>query len=234
MGLKKRNSFRADFGAGCFPYLVFQRFFSSFLWYNFLMGGPKARGFTLIEVVVVIGVMAIISSLMLANFPRFNKQISVEREAGKLALSLRKAQSYALAVREFNPAFNDDPFCASPPVKFPGYGLFFKVSDPTRYFIYGDVNCSKYYENILLEEAAEIINIESNVKIFSIKGYDAAVCGGGCDLDELSILYVRPGPTILIKSNGIDYNFTEIYLRSSDGAVSKKVVIRSTGQVSIE
>lgn len=198
------------------------------------MGGPKVKGFTLIEVVVVIGVMAIISSLMLANFPRFNKQISVEREASKLALSLRKAQSYALAVREFSPAFNDDPFCTNPPVKFPGYGLFFKASDPTHYFIYGDVNCSKDYENTLLEEAVEIINIEGNIKVFSIKGYNAAACGGGCDLDELSILYVRPGPTILIKSNGIDYSFTEIYLRSSDGAVSKKIVARSTGQVSIE
>lgn len=203
------------------------------------MGGPKTKGFTLIEVVVVIGVMAIISSLMLANFPRFNKQISVEREAGKLALSFRKVQSYALAVREFGPTppFNDYPFCDDPtklPVKFPGYGLFFKASDPTHYFIYGDINCSRYYENTLPEEAVEMINIEGNVKVFSIKGYDAAVCLGGCDLNELSILYVRPGPTILIKSSGVDYNFIEIYLRSSDGAVSKKVVIRSTGQVSIE
>jgi len=198
------------------------------------MGGPKARGFTLIEVVVVIGVMAIISSLMLANFPRFNKQISVEREASKLALSLRKAQSYALAVREFNPAFNDDPFCVSPPVKFPGYGIFFKISDPARYFNYGDVNCDKYYGDPMIEEAVEIINIEGNVKFFKIKGYDAVICSGGCDLDELSILYIRPGPTIVIKGNGISYNFIEIYLRSSDGAVSKKVVVRSTGQVSIE
>ena len=199
------------------------------------MSSPK--GFTLLEVVVVIGIMAIISSLMLANFPRFSKQVAVEREASKLALSFRKTQSYALAVREFNPLFNDYPFCDDPtklPVKFPGYGLFFKVSDPAHYYIYGDINCSKYYENTLPEEAVEIINIEGNIKFFSIKGYDAAVCGSGCDLDELSILYVRPGPTILIKSNGIDYNFIEIYLRSSDGAVSKKVVIRSTGQVSIE
>ena len=198
------------------------------------MGGPKAKGFTLIEVVVAIGVMAIISSLMLANFPRFNKQISVEREASKLTLSLRKAQSYALAVREFSPVFNDDPFCVNPPVKFPGYGIFAKISDPAHYFIYGDANCSKYYENTLLEEAVEIVNIEGSIKISSIKGYDAAVCSGGCDLSELSILYVRPGPTILINGSGADYNFVEIYLRSSDGTVSKKVVVRTTGQVAIE
>lgn len=192
------------------------------------------KGFTLIEVVVVIGVMAIISSLMLANFPRFNKQIGVGKEASKLALSLRKAQSYALAVREFNSAFNDDPFCENPPVKFPGYGLFFKTLDSAHYFIYGDVNCSKYYESFSIEETVEIVNIENNMKTSTIKGYNAAICSGGCDLAELSILYLRPGPTTLIKGDGADYNFVEIYLSSADGTVSKKVVVKSTGQVSIE
>lgn len=192
------------------------------------------RGFTLIEVVVVIGVMAIVSSLMLANFPRFNKQIAVEREASRLALSLRKAQSYALAVREFNATFNDDPFCQSPPVRFPGYGLFFELLVPTQYFIYGDVNCSKYYENAPIEEAAETINTEGKINLYLLKGYDAAVCSGGCELEELSVLYVRPGPTILIESSGTGFNYAEIYLHSSDNAVSKKVIVRSTGQVSIE
>lgn len=198
----------------------------------------RALGFTLIELVVVIGVMAVISSLMLANFPRLNKQIAVEREAGKLALALRKAQSYALAVREFNPAFTDYPFCDDPtkqPVKFPGYGLFLGVADPSHYFIYGDVNCSKYYEPLPWEEIMETVNIEGKVLITKIIGFDAGSCFSGCDdLNELSILYVRPGPAIWIRGDWTDYNYVEIVLSSSDGQVQKKVVARSTGQVSIE
>lgn len=192
------------------------------------------RGFTLIELVVVVGVMAVVSSLLLANFPRFSKQIAVEREAGKLALALRKAQSLALAVREFNPAFNDDPFCANPPVRFPGYGVFLDISDSAHYLIYGDASCSKYYESSPSEEAVETALLDGKIYLSSIKGYDAGVCSGGCDLGELSVLYVRPGPAIWIRSEGVDYNYAEIVLSSSDGTVTKKVVARFTGQVSIE
>src|SRR3989344_3052674 len=192
------------------------------------------RAFTLIEVVGVIGVMAIISSGMLAHFPRFNKQIAAEREARKLVLALRKAQFYALAVREFNPTFNDDPFCVNPPVRFPGYGLFLSIADQSRYFIYGDVSCSKYYESSPVEEIAEAANFESKISITSIKGFDASICAAGCELDEISVLYVRPGPTTRIRSGGVDYNYAEFVLSSSDGSVQKKIVARFTGQVSVE
>ncbi|OGF87215.1 hypothetical protein A3B19_03190 [Candidatus Giovannonibacteria bacterium RIFCSPLOWO2_01_FULL_46_32] len=191
-------------------------------------------GFTLIEVVVVLGVMGLISSLMLANFPRFQRQLAVEREASKLALSLRKAQSYALAVREFNSSFNDDPYCQNPPVKFPGYGLFFSMADKTHYFIYGDANCTKYYDSAPIEETVESILIESKASIGWLRGFDAGICSSGCDLTELSILYVRPGPAIFIKGIGADYNYAEVRLDSADGTVSKKVVVRSTGQISVE
>lgn len=194
----------------------------------------RFNGFTLIELVVVVGVMAIVSSLMLANFPRFNKQLAVEREARKLALALRRAQSYALAVREFNPAFNDDPFCANPPVRFPGYGVFLGLSDSAHYLIYGDTSCSKYYESSPWEEAVETALLDGKIYLFSIKGYDAGACSGGCNLGELSVLYVRPEPAIWIRGDGADYNYAEIVLSSSDGTVAKKVVVRSTGQVSIE
>lgn len=198
------------------------------------------RGFTLIEVVVVLGIMGLISSLMLANLPRFQKQIVLEREANKLALSLRKAQSYALAVRDFdptNPGLNNYPFCDDPaklPMKFPGYGVFFSLADATHYFIYGDVDCTRYYNSAPIEEVVESVLIEGKASIRWLRGFDAGVCASGCDLTELSVLYVRPGPAIFIKSIGADYNHAEVRLDSADGAVSKKAVIRSTGQISVE
>jgi len=175
--------------------------------------------------------------LMLANFPRFNKQIAVDREAGKLALALRKAQSYALAVRDFNnPLFADDPFCLTPPVRFPGYGLFIDLAEKSHYFIYGDIDCSTdHVSGLAEEEIVETVNFEGRVLISDIIGFSPGLCGGGCsDLTEASVLYVRPGPAIFIRSGGADYNYVEIIVSSSDGSVTKKVVARFTGQVSIE
>src|SRR3989344_7770766 len=180
----------------------------------------RKRAFTLIEVVVVVGIMAIVSSLMLANFPRFNKQIAVNREAGKRALALRKAQSDALAVREFdpgNPLLKDDPFCLTPPVRFPGYGLFIDLADKAHYFIYGDIDCSKdHVSGLAEEEIVETANFEGRVLISDIIGFSPGLCGGGCsDLTEASVLYVRPGPAIFIRSGGADYNYVEIIVSSS-------------------
>ena len=93
----------------------------------------------MLEVVVVLGIMVIVVGMMLANFPRFRENLSIEREGSKLVLALRKAQSYALGVREFSApgiTLNDDPFCTTPPVKFPGYGVFIDTSLDKEYIIF--------------------------------------------------------------------------------------------------
>ena len=187
------------------------------------------RGFTLIEVVVVIGIMAVISSLMLSGFPKFNQRIILNREAGNLLLSLRKAQSYAMSVREFNATYTDDPFCANPPVKFPAYGVFLSTASPSNYIIFGDASCSTKYEDFPVAEAVETVVLERGVKLKSILGYDSGICSLGCPLNETNILFRRPGPATIIP-----YNVIDLVLSSPAGDFEKKVIIRSTGQISLK
>lgn len=196
----------------------------------------RFSGFTLIEVIVVIGIMAVMSAIVLANFPRFQRGAVVGREAAKLALAMRKAQSYSLGVREFNPAFNDDPFCVNIPVRFPGYGVYLAMSSPAVYTIFGDATCSKKYDTFPVDETVENIIIENKAKLASLKGFNVGICSSGCALDEVLVIYLRPGPSIfLTDADGIsDYDYFEISLTSSDGSVAKAVVVRSTGQISIK
>lgn len=196
----------------------------------------KRAGFTLIEVIVVIGIMATVSALVLVNFPRLQRGAALEREAAKLVLSLRKAQSYSLGVREFNPAFNDDPFCLTVPVRFPGYGIYLNVSLPAAYTIFGDATCSKQYDTFPVDETVENIQIENKAKIVSLKSFDPGICSAGCLLNEAVVIYLRPGPSVFLTDNGgiNSYNYFEIALTSSDNSVSKTVVVRSTGQISIK
>ena len=198
----------------------------------------RFSGFTLIEVIVVIGIMAVMSAIVLANFPRFQRGAVVEREVAKLALAMRKAQSYSLGVREFNPApaFNDDPFCVKIPVRFPGYGVYLAMSSPTVYTIFGDATCSKKYDTFPVDETVENITIENKAKLASLKGFNVGICSSGCALDEVLVFYLRPGPSIfLTDADGINsYDYFEISLASSDGSVAKTAVVRSTGQISIK
>ncbi len=56
-------------------------------------------GFTLIEMIVVISIVAIIATITLFQFGASRKGVSLETTAEEIAFSLRKAQSMALAVR---------------------------------------------------------------------------------------------------------------------------------------
>ena len=65
-------------------------------------------GFSVIELTIVAAIIGLITAITLANFPKFNRELALRREANKLALALRKSQTYALAVREFNFSYTDE------------------------------------------------------------------------------------------------------------------------------
>ena len=187
----------------------------------------RARGFTLIEVVVVVGVMALIASATLFNFPQFSRRIQIEQEAGKLALSVRKAQAYSIAVREFSAGSG----------VFPGYGVYVSTANPNGYVIFGDPNKTSRYD-ASLGESVETVNFASRVKIAQICGNSQLVPPGPCTLSSADIFYIRPGPDSTF--TGVDSGLPSIYsdikiiLSSEDAALSKSVVIWPTGQVSIQ
>lgn len=218
------------------------------------------RGFTLIEVVVVVGIMVFIYSVLFANYPQFARQVAIDREANRMALSFRKAQSYALAVREFNSAYVDDPFCSVPPVKFPPYGVSLSTvagapGDPrneTTYVIFGDTDCSTLiagsagFTPVLADgstESVETVALEQGrapVVIEAMVGYSTACPGPtGCGLTRVDAVYQRPAPTIIIKGRVVSgvyvtLDYVEITLSVQGENVKRKVIIRNTGQVSTQ
>lgn len=185
------------------------------------------KGFTLIEVAIVIGVMAVIATITLVNFPKFSERVGIEQEAGKLALALRKAQSYALAVREFQPGSGI----------FPSYGVSVSLNNPLQYIIFGDPNGSNRFESFL-GETVETVNVEKRVSVFNICGNSQSIPQGSCSLSSADIVYIRPTPTIML--TGVDsgisalYNDIKVVLRNSDGSIEKNVIMWSTGQISVE
>lgn len=60
------------------------------------------RGFTLIEVILVVAIISIISSLSAAFYARFITQNAVSNTQDQIVQSLRKAQTYAMMSRKSN------------------------------------------------------------------------------------------------------------------------------------
>src|SRR3989344_3391108 len=94
----------------------------------------SAHGFTLLELMITIGIMTIISGIVFFNFPKLNQTVLLNRAARELTLALREAQSRATAVVQLPGASAGD--------KFPNnYGVHFKEGENTFFlFNYKDPN----------------------------------------------------------------------------------------------
>jgi len=74
-------------------------------------------GMTLIELLVVIMIFLIITSITIFNYGNFNSSVSIQNLADDIALSVRKAQGYAIGVRGANDLFDN------------GYGVHFTTNE---------------------------------------------------------------------------------------------------------
>src|SRR3989344_8981839 len=119
------------------------------------------KAFTIIEMVVVIGIILMITGLILPNYKSNDKQLALERSIHKTAQDLRRVQGMAISAKEYD--------CGSQKLK--GYGIGF-LDDADYYSVVarcvnGDVN-----DNFI-----ERIDLENNIKIEELKKGDTVVNG---------------------------------------------------------
>jgi len=57
------------------------------------------RGFSLIELMVVIGILVLVNSIILSNYPEFNRRMALKKTSEEVALIARQAQAYSLGVK---------------------------------------------------------------------------------------------------------------------------------------
>lgn len=118
------------------------------------------KGFTVVEIVVVLGIMVIITGIMLFNAGSEKQTSALFRSAQKLSLDLRKVENYALSSK----VFKDKVPC--------GWGIHFNGADSTSYTIFADTaaaqNCFDRNYKMDGGEELETANLEAGVKINNI------------------------------------------------------------------
>jgi prepilin-type N-terminal cleavage/methylation domain-containing protein len=94
-----------------------------------LIRSKAPRGFTLIEMLVVLAIISIITAIAVSGQSTFNKSLILTDTAYRVAFSARQAQSYGLASRKYGASTSN-----------PGYGLHFASATPGSYIFFADIS----------------------------------------------------------------------------------------------
>jgi len=109
-----------------------------------------SKGFTLIELIVVISIIVLITALTLPNYRAGDKLLALQRATHKLSQDLRRAQEMAISAKEFEGEVS-------------AYGIYLNEDQPTKYILFADIDGDQEYSG--LNEQVEEITLETNIEI---------------------------------------------------------------------
>ena len=150
----------------------------------------KEEGFTIIEMLVVIGILSVLTSFVFINHRSSEAILSFEREAGHMLEGIRKTRDYAIASWYPQEGFLEG--LGDEDVFHGGYGIRFEKNS-RNYLLFADLEDERGFDenSIILEER----ELDEGVGVDNIKI-------SGTDEDYLDIVY-RP-PDLFIFFNGYD------------------------------
>jgi type II secretory pathway pseudopilin PulG len=210
-------------------------------------------GVTLVELLVVIIIFMVISGITLFSYGKFNSSLSLQNLADDVALSVRKAQGYAISARGYGPSF------------IHRYGVHFSTNTNTSnlsagsnksFVLFSDIDNDEIYDYDIgsgvcgdpdQSECLEILNITSSDKITGVYRWD----GNGDETlispnGSTDIFFKRPNPepSFCIRDDvdtfSCDYDNNDVtYVKieiSNDRApgVYKFIYVYNNGQISVK
>jgi type II secretory pathway pseudopilin PulG len=150
----------------------------------------KYSGFTLVETLIVIFIIALLTVLFLPNYKNNAKQLALERSAHKLYQDMRRMQEMAIASEPCNLSS-----CTTTQGQVPlyGYGIRMETDssdlddlyypgyrpDNTKYIIYAhnDPDVDNYFYNQPYDTIVETIPLEKGVIVYQINnGSNPHIC----------------------------------------------------------
>jgi prepilin-type N-terminal cleavage/methylation domain-containing protein len=179
-------------------------------------------GFSILEMLAVLGIFAVITAIVSFNYGKFNNQIVLTNLAYEVAMQIREAQVFSFGVRGAGGTFDSK------------YGVYFNTANGNSFYSFVD---KASFDGICGDcltcpgggECQKVITLPRNMKIHRV------INAASTDLNPVSISFNRPNPDALIRQSGtsIDQSIVNIVIRSPD-AQYKKIVVRQNGYISVE
>ena len=187
----------------------------------------KQEGFSLIELMVAVGIITVINIMIFASYPEFSQKLSLKRTSEEVALIVRQAQAYAQGIKR--PVSDGEDYF--------GFGVNFDKTAPTTLILFTDSDSDKTYDNGELFQEFKIGTGDyvSELWVCDSDGSCESVGNGALD-----IVYPRATSMASISSGGIicdSCSYARVLIKSPRGneAKNKKYInIWISGQISVE
>ncbi len=187
----------------------------------------QAKGFTLVELVISVGIFAMMTALLVAKYGTFNQGILLTNLAYDVALTVRNAQSYGLNVKS---AARDQNQFAYP------YGVHF-TKDADNFVFFNDIhlpNDPSDPSDFRYSGSNEDITISKMKRSVVISDLCVGTVLNCAPVSTLDIAFQRPNPDAIITGDdAVPHAYGQITILATDGS-TRKIVVRSTGQIAVQ
>ncbi|MES3005798.1 MAG: prepilin-type N-terminal cleavage/methylation domain-containing protein [Patescibacteria group bacterium] len=194
-----------------------------------------SRGFTLIELIVVIAIFSVVTSISLFNQGKLNSTILVTNLAYEIALAVREAQTYGVGVRADGTGGSFEG----------GYGISFDINRPNEIILFTDTIDSNHLVDEGEEVSTMLIQNQRGNKIVAIcrgaVSNPKCMTGSEHNVTLLNIIFRRPNPeAVFLSSNGSGQTSDDaagpayIVVNTPAGNNCRVIIVEKTGQIRVD
>ena len=191
----------------------------------------KNKGMTYVELIVVLSIFGIMSSIVLFNYNKFQAKVDIKNLANDIALKIVQAQKDAMSGKIPVQTIGDS--------WRPSYGVYFDLSYPKSFIYFADLPpINQLYDQgsgcDLGGECLDDIEITKG-KISKIEECSTGDCSSSASISSsLSITFTRPNSgASFFPSMSVSSNYIRITVSSSDGSFNGHIRVYPSGRIQV-